>query len=339
MKPFSPNPSAPKRRHVKWKVTVIGFLLIVTAVAAWFATNPQWIKDQIAAWQYDLPAEVTTLASDAGLNNHSVFLLDASRAELSDRSRFNQNCSQKESQSVILGCFVNNQIFIYNVTDSRIDGVRTATLAHEMLHAAYARLSNSERRSVDAMITEQMKTINDPHITEIMNIYHQTEPGQELNELHSILATSVEKLNPDIETYYKKYFSDRSKVFAAFQKYSAVFDELASQQSTLVDSLAAQKTVIDSAISQYEIDAKTLADDIDTFNACANQTGCFSSQAEFDSDRANLVARQNNLQSNLDDINTKISSYNDDVAKLNALGGEAEKLSQSLDSRALPITN
>ena len=52
----------------------------------------------------------------------------------------------------MLGCYILNKgIYVYDITDDRLAGVRQVTTAHEMLHAAYDRLSVKERAQVDAM--------------------------------------------------------------------------------------------------------------------------------------------------------------------------------------------
>ncbi len=49
-------------------------------------------------------------------------------------------------RNAILGCYnpSSRDIYIYNVTNSELDGVKEVTAAHEMLHAAWERLSESE---------------------------------------------------------------------------------------------------------------------------------------------------------------------------------------------------
>ena len=44
-----------------------------------------------------------------------------------------------------------------------------------------------------------------------------SEPGQRLNELHSLLGTEVAHLSPALERYSHRYFHDRQGIVSAFQ--------------------------------------------------------------------------------------------------------------------------
>lgn len=88
--------------------------------------------------------------------------------------------------------------------------------------------------------------------------------------------------------------------------------------------------------SQYKTDSQTLSDDIANFNTCANQSGCFT-QANFDTQHAALLARQQTLADSETTINAKIDKYNQLVDQLNALGVEAQKLDSNLDSRVTTL--
>jgi len=334
-----PVPVKPKKHRAQ----IIIFAIILPLL--WFGggtlafANIQNIGDQITAWQYPLASNVATLANEAGLNSHGKFLLQISRAQLDDSAQFNQNCQIKETQAILLGCYSDQRIYVFDVTDSQISGIKSVIAAHEMLHAAYQRLSSGERAQVNAMIAAEIPHIQNQEILSLMKIYAQTEPGQEYNELHSLLATEEKNLPSDLENYYKKYFSNRGDVIAAYEKYQKVFDDLNTQASDLQTKMTSEKSVIDAARTQYNSDATQLASDIAAFNSCANTTGCFASQAEFNSQRASLLSRQQTLAATKDALNVQIDQYNADVAKLNTLGVEAQKLNQSLSSQTTNIAN
>jgi hypothetical protein len=332
------NPPAPKpRRHVARLVTSVLIFAVIASASVWATLNRQLIIDQITVWQYDMPATVATLADDSGMNDHGRFLFRASRPELNDRDAFNKNCTMRESQAIILGCYATGRIYVFDVQDARIDGVRIVTAAHEMLHAAYERLGAGERQNLDKLLQEQLARTTDQELLDLVKIYEKSEPGQELNELHSLFATEVAELSPELETYYKKYFADRQKVVAAYQKYHQVFADLEARSDNLKQQLDAENASIAAAIADYERNTAALATDIDEFNRCAKTLNCFASQAAFQQARAALIARQNSLSTTANQINARVEQYNTSVAELNALGIEAQKLNQSIDSHAPAI--
>ncbi|MCL2173687.1 hypothetical protein FWH58_00065 [Candidatus Saccharibacteria bacterium] len=329
------NLSAPKpRRHLGRRIFAAVIFFGIISASIWAAWNRQFIIDQFTVWQYNMPAAMATLADDSGMNEHGKFLLQASRSELNNRDDFNKNCTMRESQAIILGCYATRRIYIFDVEDERVSGVRTVTAAHEMLHAAYDRLGASERKKVDELLEKQLTQTTDQELLDLVKIYAESEPGQEMNELHSLLATMVNDLSPDLETYYKKYFTDRSKVVQVYQKYQQVFTDLNTRAENLKKELDTKSAAIAAAVLEYERDIAKLTSDISEFNRCAERQDCFASQTAFQQARATLIARQNTLQTTADQINTQIEQYNIDVAELNALGIEAQKLNQSIDSHA-----
>ncbi|MCL2280356.1 hypothetical protein FWC31_00495 [Candidatus Saccharibacteria bacterium] len=325
----------PRRYHnIGRRITIAPIFFFIIIATVWAAFNRQFITDQITVWQYDMPPAVEELADDSGMNNHGKFLFHASRPELNDREEFNKNCTMREQQAIVLGCYVARRIYIFDVTDERVKGVRTVTAAHEMLHAAYERLDARERKELNKILEKQLAQTTDQELLDIVKLYTEAEPGQELNELHSLFATNLADLLSELENYYKKYFTDRGRVVAVYQKYHEVFTSLNTRAKELSNSLNDQNAAIAAATLQHERDMKQLASDVSEFNRCAQIMNCFASHAAFDRARAALIVRQNNLQNMADQINAQIEQYNINVAELNALGIEVQKLNQSIDSHA-----
>ena len=308
------------------------FSLLFLAAAIWAVFNRQLIVDQITFWQFQPSSIISQSASDSGMNENGKFFYYASRPELNDRNSFNQNCTTRETQAIVLGCYVDNRIYLFDVTDDRISGIRTVVAAHEMLHAVYQRLGNTERDQLNKMLEDQLAKTTDKNILDIVKVYDRIEPGERLNELHSLFATETRNLSPELENYYEKYFSDRGKVVEIYQKYSQVFSDLETKAATLQDELKAKKTNIDSLTADYESQQKTLVSDIDSFNERAKTTGGFGTESEFELARETLINRQNSLKNIADQINGLIDEYNSGVNALNALGIEISKLNENLSS-------
>jgi hypothetical protein len=263
------------------------------------------------------------------MNDEARVLFYASEPQLNDRADFNRNCQDLLNESsMILGCY-DGQIYIFNISDERIAGAKYVTAAHEMLHAAYDRLGIFEKNRVNGLIEAEIKNTSDPNILEQLEMYGQLEPGQEINEMHSVLGTESRNLSPELEKYYGRYFYDRALVVAEHEQYKAVFDELERRAETAEQKATALESQIESLRSSYEAAADRLSADIDNFNASAN----YFDEASFYARRSEIISRQNVLSRQVDEINLMIDEYNGYVAELQALGRDAETLQKGLDSK------
>ncbi|MGB3023257.1 MAG: hypothetical protein WBB39_00420 [Candidatus Saccharimonadales bacterium] len=322
----------PKSRH---SFVRLGILLVLLAGAVWVLLNRQFVIDQLTVWQYKPSSDITAIANRASFNDTGRFLFYASRPQISDRAEFNRQCRRLVEKTAILGCYVNRQIFVFDITDQRLDGIKEVTAAHEMLHAAYDRLSTSEKTRVDALISQQAERITDQKLRDRLALYDQTEPGERLNELHSILGSEIDNLSSELETYYKQYFTDRAALVALSNKYETVFNEIEAKQTSLIDELNRLADQVSAASDVYTKALATLQADINNFNARA-RSGGFTSQAAFNTERDRLLARQEKLQADRLAINANIDVYNQKKAELDALNTTAEGLQKSINSTALP---
>src|SRR5690606_32509048 len=100
------------------------------------------------------------------------------------------------------------------VANAQLDGIKEVTAAHELLHAAWDRLSKSEQTRLGALLEEAYTKIGTDELEERMAYYERTQPGERANELHSIIGTEMADVGEELETYYKKYFIDRQQIVA-----------------------------------------------------------------------------------------------------------------------------
>lgn len=329
------QPNVPmKSQHSRGRflASFFTFALLVAAVALFY--NRQAILDDITAWRFTPSAELVTLEDNAGLNQTGKFYLSASQAEISDKAAFNTACGKLQNErTVVIGCYTgaDKRIYIYNVTDAQLDGVKETTTAHEMLHAAYDRLSASDRTYVDGLLTAEKAKITDTRILSLIKEYEKSEPDEVVNELHSIFGTEVRDLSPELETYYARYFSDRLKVVALKEKYEKVFTDLASKQTALVAELNTLATDVNTRQKAYEASLDALNTDIESFNVWA-ESGT-AKKSDYATRRAALQERITALDTERDAINTEIDDYNAKKAELDTLNVQAATLNQSIDSK------
>lgn len=328
--------SVTKRYRSRGYVASLVVVLVSIAITLALLGNRQLILDHISVWQYKPTDEIAAFVDRTSMNDNGEFLFYASQPSLEGTQAFNGKCSRIEKSTAILGCYDGRRIYVYDVPNAKLDGIREVTSAHEMLHAAYQRLNESERSKVDALVeAEYAKLSNERDFAERMAFYARTEPGERDNELHSIIATEVASISPELETHYKKYFIDRSKVVALHAQYASLFAELQARSESLSAQLATLAASIEQRTATYNRDVKQLNDDIARFNSRAN-SGEFSSQAEFNNERSSLMARANSLENMREGINQERTTYDALRAELLLIASESEALNQSIDSSLAP---
>lgn len=310
--------------------------LISVSVAALLFFNRQYVIDQVNIWQYQPSSPVEQLVDRSGMNDQGKFYFYASTPTIESTQVFNDKCGHREESTAILGCYTSQKIYIYNVSDKRLDGIREVTAAHEMLHAAYERMSDRERQKVNALLeTEYNKLKDDKNLSERMAFYAKTEPGQRDNELHSVIGTEVASISPELEAHYKKYFTDRQKVVALHTKYATVFSDLQARSEELISELNTLGDSIEKDTAAYNSAVNQLDKDIEGFNARAN-SGAFNSQAQFNSERNSLVDRVASLDSLRDKIDTNVAKYESLREELASIASTSEALNKSIDSSLAP---
>lgn len=325
------------KAHHKGRVASLIALAIMTVVAILVVVYRQDIRDQLSVWGYQPTAEISGLAERTTMTPLGKHYFYASHPEVQDRTQFNASCTSKEHSSAILGCYNGLSIYLYDVTDDRLDGVREVTAAHEMLHAAYARLSSSERERVDALLQKEYDVLKkDTVFRERMSLYDSIEPNEQMNELHSIIGTEVGSIGSELEAYYGKYFQNRSVVVKLYHSYESVFTQLKTRADELtkrLDSLSAQ---INQDTATYNKQIAKLNKDISTFNARAT-SGDFASQADFQAQRQELVARSSTLQSLREAVNASVKQYNTYRSELQSIATQSDSLNRSIDSTLAPV--
>lgn len=308
---------------------VLNIALLLLAV--WVFLNRQFVLDQIALFNYRPPAEIAAIARDTTMTDESKRYFYASHPVISDRAEFNVQCASHDEQTAVLGCYNGKNIYLFNVTDPQLEGIKQVTAAHEMLHAAYQRLSPGERKTLDASLEIALKNINSERLQKMIDYYNKVEPGELLNEMHSILGTEVAKLDPALEDHYRRYFVDRQKIVNYAATYEKVFDTLQDQQQSLLQELKITAETINSATSAYNAAVGQLNADIESFKA-EQASGALSE----DEQRAQIDAlqtRQESLQRERERINQLTTDFNNKRSQLLTLNSEAEKLNSSINSQ------
>lgn len=309
---------------------IVCFVLIIgSALVLIFRQD---IIDTFTYLRFEPTTEVSALASRVNLSDNGSFLFYASQPRLEKSNEFNQVCSSIEKTTSILGCYSNYQIFVYDVVDERLDGIREVTAAHEMLHAAFQRLSGVEKERLGVLLeAEYSKLTDNKELVELIDFYERAEPGERINELHSIIGTTIRNISPDLETYYAKYFTSRDVIVDYYEKYSGVFKTLNEKSKQLSEQLNQLVIDIPAKSEQYNVSVQRLNADIRTFNIRAENND-FVSQSQFYTERQALESRVIAVNGIKDSINSDINYYNEILKEYNSITTESKELYDSMDS-------
>lgn len=206
---------------------------VIVLVAGGYATYAN--QDQLLDWYYlrgyEPPARIAELADKATMTEDGRRIFYRAKPQmLSDRPSLVKNCQVKGEKTIELGCYLStNQIFLLNISQPDLKDEEIVTAAHEALHAAYDRMSNDDRRELNAQLRKAASRITNNSLKERLAQYHELQPGEQDNELHSILGTEYPDLSPELEEHYAEYFSNRSQIVAYSQVFAQRFDGLHKQ--------------------------------------------------------------------------------------------------------------
>jgi uncharacterized protein YPO0396 len=310
--------------------------LVFTGIVALLLLNRQFVIDTVRAAQFTPSAKITAIEGDLALSSEAKRLFAASQPRIEPAEVFNTDCKQaSETNNPILGCYTRQTIYIYDVTNPKLDGIEQTTAAHELLHAVYERLPAKDRRVIDGALQQAYERLKTEDLVRRMEFYKKTEPGQELNELHSILGTEFDDLGDVLETHYKKYFTSRSKVVAFNKKYNSAFNEISAKMKQLLESINSSVTVINQRIKTHNQAVKQLEIDQKAF-VQKNRSGGFTSTAEFNAEQNALNARAATLNAERTRISEAIDVSNRERDEYNTLVNEYNELSKSMNSSLAP---
>jgi hypothetical protein len=312
------------------RLAKIVYLAVVVGLIVIGFAKRQTITDYIGMLGYSPPATVSAIARDDTMSAEATHLFYLNQPQIADKASFRADCPSDSEQTIVLGCYKSNQggIFLLSVSDPKLSGVEQVTAAHEMLHAAYDRLSSAERSKVDSWLRNYYKTVTNEQIIATIDAYRRSEPGNVENEMHSVFGTEISKLPVNLENYYKRYFINRSRVTSYATRYRATFNDLKLQISRYDAKLARMKQSIDANEARINSISRDLAQkraDMNALRGSHNINGYNALVPSFN-------AEANEFNQLIADTKIAISNYNAEVAKRNDLAISVNNLSNELDA-------
>ena len=314
--------------------------LALGGAVVWAMQNPHTVADHWTVARFDAPAAIVDLADRAAMSDRGRFLFLASEPAIIPATRFDEVCSYREPGIGVLGCYTleDGRIYLFPIASPELDGLQVVVAAHEMLHAAWARLSIAEQRALVDPLEEAFAALGPDHeLVERIALYEETQPGSRIPELYAILGTEVAALPPVLTEHYAGYFDDRAAVTALYAQASSVFENLDERLVALDADLSELLGAIEADQARYDAAADALAADIEDFNDRASTPGAFPSEAAFDEERAEIIARQEALDADRQAINDAVDAYNRLLEDLERLNAEAAELNRAINIDLDPL--
>ncbi|MDO4526662.1 MAG: hypothetical protein Q4B87_01060 [Candidatus Saccharibacteria bacterium] len=309
----------------------IGFFLasaVVLVLVATVAANFGVIKDWAAGLGYRPTAEMEEIRESLGLTGTGRRIFDAVQPELKERDEFNQNCREVENESTILGCYTRDRVFVYNIVDEELAGIKELTTAHELLHAVYNRMNKADKTKWGLILNDVYQNNLDILGAEI-DIYPEE---QRREELYVRAGTEIKNLPEELERHYAEIFGEQDKIVDFYERYIKVFREIEEKLERLYGEITQLSGEIEQATSEYETRIAALNTAVEEFNRCAGTADCFSSNTEFYTQRTKLISEQTALKELYASLSEKIAKHNVLVAEYNENAVHGQILNSRINS-------
>jgi hypothetical protein len=280
---------------------------------------------------YKPPVAVANLATEDTMNNYTrrMFYLNKPMLLPTVKS-FRKYCPENASD-IILGCYHTGQngIFIYAVQDPTLAGVQQVTAAHEVLHAVYARLSNSARNKLNSELESYYKHgLNNPRVEQEIKLYQQTEPGAVFNEMSCTFGTEIANLPTALNNYYKQFFTNRQVIVHYEEQYQSEF----TSRENIINQYDSRLSSLKQQINSATANISSLLNQINSENAILNSEAN-SNVVAYNNAVPGYNQLVNEYNNDVDTAKNLINSYNQLVGIRNKIAGELDTLDKALNTR------
>lgn len=319
--------------RIKRSLPYVGlFLTLGVSVFVWL------FREQVVDWWYlrgyEPGVRTVELADDTTMTDEARRLFFVNKPTLDDKATFNDNCGNIIEEVAVLGCYRGDRqgIHLFDVTDTRLDGIEEVTAAHEMLHQAYDRLANSERSKIDALLNDFYRNgLKDQSVRDKVELYG--DDGHTLaNELHSIFGTEVLSLPAELEEYYGRYFNNRSKVVdfreqsrVAFEEFRKKIESYDRRLRTLQSEIQQGEQALAAELARLEAARKRLDQLLESEQVGAYNAGVPDFNKQVESYNALLKQTQQSVR-----------THNKLVEERNRVAVQVSDLNAAIDSRLTP---
>ncbi len=318
-------------RKAKWLCQGLGAVLgvAVALLIVEFLQQPL-VQDTWRGLWYEPNEKVQLIEDDLLLTGTGKRIFAATHPTLEDKDSFNEHCESYNREVSLLGCYVDGEIHVYEITREGLTDSNKVTMAHELLHAVWERTSAGEKEKIKKLL-EGVRQENEAWFEEELKTY--TDESK-LEEIWTRAGTKLRDLPEELERAYAKYFQNRMQIVEFYENYQAPFKELQARNEKLKAEILAAKDQITLEREAYLAAMTELDEAIDKFNECADETGCFTAD-EFQHERERLVSERERLEQVREELNMRIEKNNAKVAEYQenqlALGELADAMNSKVE--------
>lgn len=320
---------AEEGRHRSWNEIGAVAILSVMILAVHFLSQQWVVRDWWKGLWFQPSEGVEAISDGLELTARGQRILKATQPMLESSEGFNSHCDSVKTEVSLLGCYKEGRIYVFEVSMPELVDSNKVTMAHELLHAAWARMGDEERAEVTDLL-KQVQAENAEWFEAELSAYDEAE---RLEEVYTRAGTKLRNLPEKLEENYSKLFRNRQKIVAYYENYQAPFRRLQDENEALRTQIFKVKDEIEKERSEYLAQAGRLDAEVAEFNTCADTTGCFSSEEEFRTRRNELETKQRTLDQTRQLLNAKIDENNARVEVYQKNQQELGELSGAMNSK------
>ncbi len=267
-----------RRRHGSRAVVTV-IIVALALGASWWLRNGTHLPDGITSALSHPPAaaggvpppstEVVALADAAHLSSEGRAIFYATDPAVLDAQAFAGRCANAPATEVhaegAVGCYLGgvNRIVVYEPADPRLRGYAVETTAHETLHAAWETLAADQRdRLVPLLETAVAPLPADSTLQKELAGSVGSHPENRPTEMFAYVGTLLSRdggLDPELETVYARFITDRSALIAVHTSAVAVLDGMNANIQTASKALAVSVGTTAHDRAQQAADAASVA--------------------------------------------------------------------------------
>lgn len=253
------TPPVKKKRHCFRNCAIVFILLGMFSVGA--AINvPKKIQvtpsdGQVLATLTPTPT-AENLASVTTMTVKGKVIFYQTDPKVEEKSQYTKDCPEVELKLKTIGCYNNGRIFVMKMENKELRDAEYSIAAHEMLHAAYFKLTDREKERVNKLINAETKLIKTKEYRDTKSAY--IKAGHDVtDEFHSRFGTQEYILSPELEAYYGRYFSNRKAIVDRHKRYIVAFSKREARLAKLNREITALVKQIDKVVADLNYYSRT----------------------------------------------------------------------------------
>ena len=304
--------------------------MVAVAMAAAQVLQSPLVRDTWQGLWYEPSEKVAALEEELELTGEGRRIFRATAPAIEGQDEFNEHCENHKAEVTLLGCYTEGKIYVYEITLEQLADSNKVTAAHELLHAAWARMGSGERARLKELLG-QVEAENQEWFEAELQSYATQD---RLEEVYARAGTKLRELPAELERHYAKYFRNRLKIVEYYENYQAPFRELQERNAELEAVILATKAEIATERNAYIAAVTALDAEIERFNLCAEEPGCFSAE-RFSAERQRLATAKEELDARREELNDKIEKNNARVLEYQENQAALGELSDAMNSNIM----